>query len=54
VRRVVRDSGGLAAVQDMIDERLERARVALAQIPVAPEARAPFEGFLDYLRGRDR
>jgi geranylgeranyl diphosphate synthase type I len=54
VRRVVRDSGGLAAVQDMIDERLERARAALAQIPVAPEARAPFEGFLDYLRGRDR
>ena len=54
VRRVVRDSGGLAAVEDMVDERLGRARRALAEIPIAPEARLPFEGFLDHLRGRDR
>lgn len=54
VRRVVRDSGGLAAVEDMIDERFARARRALAEIPIDPEARRPFEGFLDHLRGRDR
>lgn len=53
-RSIVRASGGLAAVEDMIDERLERARRALEAVPLPAAAREPFFGFLDYLRERDR
>lgn len=53
-RRILRDSGGLAAVLDMIEERLERARRALAELPLPAAELEPFAGFLDYLRERDR
>lgn len=59
VRRIVEVSGGLAAVLEMIDRRLETAARALDEVPVdalprGPEALEPFAGFLDYLRERDR
>jgi len=53
-RRILRESGGLAAVVDMIEERLERAARALARLPLPAAALEPFAGFLDYLRERDR
>jgi len=53
-RRILRDSGGLAAVVDMIEERLERARRALAELPLPAARLEPFAGFLEYLRERDR
>lgn len=53
-RRVLRDSGALAAVLDMIEERLERARHALAALPLPAAALEPLAAFLDYLRERDR
>ncbi|HSL83091.1 MAG TPA: polyprenyl synthetase family protein [Thermoanaerobaculia bacterium] len=53
-RAVLRDSGGLAAVQDRIEERLDEARRALDDLPLPAPALAPFASFLDYLRERDR
>lgn len=53
-RAVLRDSGGLGAVQDRIEERLEEARRALDDLPLPAGALAPFAWFLDYLRERDR
>jgi geranylgeranyl diphosphate synthase type I len=53
-RRILRESGGLAAVLDMIEERLAGARRALAAIPLPAADLAPFLGFLDYLQERDR
>ncbi|HEX6199346.1 MAG TPA: polyprenyl synthetase family protein, partial [Thermoanaerobaculia bacterium] len=53
-RAVFRDSGGLAAVQDRIAERLAEARRALGDLPLPAAALEPFAGFLDYLRERDR
>lgn len=53
-RAVLRDSGGLAAVQDRIEERLDEARHALEALPLPAPALEPFAGFLDYLRERDR
>lgn len=54
VRRIVEASGGLGAVLEMIDERLDRAARALGEVPLDPDALAPFSAFLDYLRERDR
>lgn len=53
-RSVIRGSGGLAAVEEMIRERLERARRALDEVHLPAPAREPFLGFLVYLEERDR
>lgn len=53
-RSVIRGSGGLAAVEEMIRERLDRGRRALDEVPLPAPAREPFLGFLDYLKERDR
>lgn len=59
VRRIAEASGGLAAVLEMIDRRLDTAARALKAVPLdalplGPEALEPFAGFLDYLKERDR
>ena len=53
-RRIIRGSGGLAAVQAMIDERLSRGREILARLPFSAEHATFFFGLIDYLAGRDR
>lgn len=53
-RGIVEASGGLAAVLEMIDRRLEAAARALEEIPLGAPALEPFVGFLDYLKERDR
>ncbi len=53
-RRVIRGSGGLAAVEAMIDERLDRGRQILSQLPFSEEHAELFLGLIDYLARRDR
>lgn len=53
-RAVLRDSGGLSAVLDRIEERFAEARRALGALPLPGDVLEPFAGFLDYLRERDR
>lgn len=53
-RRIAEASGGLAAVLEMIDRRLEEAARALEAVALEPEDLEPFAGFLDYLKERDR
>lgn len=53
-RGILRTSGALAAVEEMIDERLARSRRALDGAPAGLGDRDLLAGFLDYLRERDR
>jgi geranylgeranyl diphosphate synthase, type I len=49
VRQVIRQSGALTRVREMIEERLAAARRALAGLELAPEGRAFLAGLIDYL-----
>jgi geranylgeranyl diphosphate synthase type I len=48
----LRESGGLAAVEGMIEERSQEARSALEGIELAPAGKAFLLGLIDYLRQR--
>ena len=53
LRSTIRDSGALARVRGMIDERLVAARQALGELaePAGPQARPPDPGALAFLAG---
>ncbi|MFQ5678251.1 MAG: polyprenyl synthetase family protein [Gemmatimonadota bacterium] len=53
-RAIIRRSGGLAAVQAMIDARLGAAREALDNLSFEPDAFSFFTGLIAYSRDRDR
>ncbi|MGD2115296.1 MAG: polyprenyl synthetase family protein, partial [Acidobacteriota bacterium] len=53
-RDVIRRSGGLDAVREMIDDRLDRARRSLEDLPLSAEHRELLLGLVDYLARRDR
>lgn len=49
---VIRDSGGLAAVEAMIRERSQEARAALEGVDLTPEGKVFLIGLIDFLRLR--
>jgi len=53
-RAVIRESGGLEAVREMIDERRAEAAAALDGLSLDPEGFAFFAGLIDYLGERER
>lgn len=53
-REIIRRSGGLEAVREMIDARLGRAAAALEEIDLRPEDRTVFDGLLEYMGERER
>lgn len=53
-RDIIRETGGLAAVQEMIEGRLEEASAALEGAALGDEGRAFFGGLIEYSRRRDR
>lgn len=53
-REIIRASGGLDAVSEMIDGRLVDARHALDEARLQPAGRAFFEGLIEYSGRRDR
>ena len=53
-REIIRSSGGLEAVQEMIEERLEEARGALEEAPLESGDHRFLEGLIEYSARRDR
>jgi len=53
-RGVIRESGGLDAVREMIEERRAEASAALEELDLDPEGFAFFAGLIDYLGERER
>lgn len=51
---IVRRSGALGRVEDMIRRRLDRAEAAVEEAPIDEDARTFFTGLVHYLRGRER
>ncbi|WP_219463668.1 polyprenyl synthetase family protein [Nonomuraea rhizosphaerae] len=54
VRAIIRDSGALTQVENMIDDRVRDAAEALDGAPVTPEARVALTLLADQLAHRDR
>lgn len=53
-RAIMRRAGGLAAVTEMVERRLDDARTTLKSLILAPEGREFLSGLIDYLRDRRR
>jgi len=54
VQGLIEASGARQKVQDMVEERLNQAREALATVSLAPDGAGFLEGLIAYLRGRKR